>query len=53
MYQTNASYFWNNSSTTGWWQSVSGINFADEDALLTWLNTQTYDSAWLNFIKVQ
>lgn len=52
MYQSDPAYFWN-SNTMAWWQSVSGINFADEDALLIWLNSQTYNFTWLTFIKVQ
>ena len=52
MYQTDAQYFWTNSSMA-WWQSVSGQNFDDSSDLLVWLNSQTYDSTWLNFIKVQ
>jgi hypothetical protein len=53
MYKSDPAYFWNNGSTSGWWQSVSGQNFDNSGQLLTWLNTQTYDSAWLNFIKVK
>ncbi|HMU02804.1 MAG TPA: hypothetical protein PJ990_04235 [Saprospiraceae bacterium] len=52
MYQNNPSYFWTNGSMA-WWQSVSGKNFLNSNQLSTWLNSQKYNSSWLNYITIE
>jgi len=54
MYKADPPYFWNNGSTSGWWQSVdlSG-SISSETTLLSFLNNSDYNSNWLDFITVK
>lgn len=54
MYKADLVYFWNNGSTSGWWQSVFPNEIiTDANDLLVLLNGSTYPSSWLDFIKVK
>lgn len=54
MYKSEPAYFWNNGSTSGWWQSIDPdlVTYAD---FLDFINSpnRSYTEAWLNFINVQ
>ncbi|MBK9983265.1 MAG: hypothetical protein IPP15_12830 [Saprospiraceae bacterium] len=50
MYKNDPGYFWNGGSTSVYWQSVSPT-IVSQSTLTSFLNSQDYNSTFLNFIK--